>query len=164
MSQNPSPKTKKYRGGGNNLKEDGRSWLRPRQGRAVHRQLPVQFRFCIDVWFYWDYRTGRLPEQSPGWGGKGDQGKNQGRSREVDTMKVRCRRTRSRGSVSTTTTTNTTMTITTCTADRAESLLQDMKEYVPDLIPATEVLNLLLRCYSNCSGPPRPGEGGDGGG
>ena len=74
-------------------------------------------------------------------------------------MKVRCRRTRSRGSVSTTTTT--TM-ITTCAADRAESLLRDIKEYVPDLIPTTEVLNLLLRCYSNCSGPPRPGEGGGG--
>ena len=39
--------------------------------------------------------------------------------------------------------------ITTSAADRAESLLQDMKEYVPDLIPTTEVLNVLLRCYIN---------------
>ena len=70
-----------------------------------------------------------------------------GRSREVDTMKVWCRRTRSRGSVSTATTT--TKMITTGAADRAESLLRDMKEYVPDLIPTTEVLDLLLRCYSN---------------
>ena len=40
-----------------------------------------------------------------------------------------------------------------------------MKEYVPYLIPTTKVLNLLLRCYSNFSGPPRRvevgGEGGD---
>ena len=72
-------------------------------------------------------------------------------------MKVWCRRTRSRGSVSTTPMT-TTM-ITTCAADRAEYLLRDMKEYIPDLIPTTEVLNLLLRCSINCSGLTRPGEG-----
>ena len=41
------------------------------------------------------------------------------------------------------TTTTTTM-IMTCAADRAESLLRDMKEYIPDLILTTEVLNLLL--------------------
>ena len=76
-------------------------------------------------------------------------------------MKVQCRRTSSRASVSTTTTT-TTM-ITTCAADWGESLLRDMKEYVPDLIPETEVLNLLLRCYRDLSGPPRPGEVGGGG-
>ena len=58
-------------------------------------------------------------------------------------MKVRCRRTRSRVSVLPTTTTMTM--ITTCAANRAESILQDMKEYVPDLIPTDEVLNLLLR-------------------
>ena len=52
-----------------------------------------------------------------------------------------------RGLVSKTTTTTTT--ITTCAAYRAESLLWDMKEYVPDLIPTTEVLNLLRRCYRN---------------
>ena len=43
------------------------------------------------------------------------------------------------------TTTTTTM-IMTCAADRAESLPLDMKEYVPDVIPTTKVLNLLLRC------------------
>ena len=47
---------------------------------------------------------------------------------------------------------------------RRRSLLGDMKEYVLDLIPMTEVLNLLIRFYSNFSGPARPGEGGDGGG
>ena len=38
-----------------------------------------------------------------------------------------------------------------------------MKEYIPELIPTTEVLDLLLRCYDNCSGPPQPGkwEGGE---
>ena len=74
-----------------------------------------------------------------------------GRSREVDKMKVRRRRTRSRGSVLTTTTT-TTM-ITTCAADQEKSFLRNMKEYVLDLIPMTEVLNLLLRCYINFWGP-----------
>ena len=92
--------------------------------------------------------------------GKATRKKTLGRSRDVDTMKVRYRRTRSRGSVSTTTTT-TTM-ITTCVADRFKYLLQTMKEYVPDLIPTTEVINLLLRCYSNCLGPTPPGEGGEG--
>ena len=58
-------------------------------------------------------------------------------------------------------TTTTTM-ITTCAVDRAESLLRDMKEYVPDLIPTTNIINLLLRCCSNFSGPPRLGEGGGG--
>ena len=58
----------------------------------------------------------------------------------------------------------TTNMITTCAADWAESLLQDIKEYVPDLIPTTEFLNLLFRCYSNFSGPHRPGEGKGGGG
>ena len=72
-------------------------------------------------------------------------------------MKFRCRRTRSRGSVSTTTTTSTM--IKTCAANWDKYLLWDMKEYVPDLIPMTEILNLLLRCYRNCSGPPQPGEG-----
>ena len=50
-------------------------------------------------------------------------------------------------------TTTTTM-ITTCAADCAKSVLWDMKEYVPDLILTNEVINLLLRCYSNCLGPP----------
>ena len=54
--------------------------------------------------------------------------------------------------------TTTTM-ITTCAANWSESILQDMKEYVPDLITTTKVLNLLLGCYRNCSGPPRLGEG-----
>ena len=90
--------------------------------------------------------------------GKATRKKYGGCSREVNTMKVLCRRTRSRGLVLTTTTM--TNIITTCTADRDESLLKDMKEYVPDLILTTEVVNLLLRCYSNCSGPTRPGEGG----
>ena len=49
--------------------------------------------------------------------------------------------------------------ITTCAADWAESIRRDMKEYVPELILTTEVLNLLLMCYSNYSGPPQPGEG-----
>ena len=62
-------------------------------------------------------------------------------------MKVLCIRTMSRGLVSTTPTT-TTM-ITTCTTYWAESLLQYMKEYVPDLILMTEVTNLLLMCYIN---------------
>ena len=75
-------------------------------------------------------------------------------------MKFRCRRTRSRVLVSTTTTT-TTM-IMTCAANRDESLLRYIREYVPDLIPTTKVLNLLIRCYSNFLGPPRPGEGGGG--
>ena len=75
-------------------------------------------------------------------------------------MKVWCRRTRSRRLVLTTTTTMSM--ITTCAADRSEFLLRDMKEYIPDLIPTTEVLNLLLRCYRNCPGPPQPGEGGGG--
>ena len=57
-------------------------------------------------------------------------------------MKVWYSRTRSRGSLLTTMTT--TIMITTCAANQAESLLQDMKEYVPDLIPTTKVLNLLL--------------------
>ena len=48
--------------------------------------------------------------------------------------------------------------ITTCAADRSEFLLRDMKEYIPDLIPTTEVLNLLFRCSIKCSGLPQPGE------
>ena len=83
-----------------------------------------------------------------------------GRSREIDTMKIRCRRPKSRGSVSTTTTT-TTM-ITTCAANQAKSLLHDMKDNLPDLILTTEVLNLLLRWYSNCLGPPLTGKEGGG--
>ena len=39
--------------------------------------------------------------------------------------------------------TTTTM-LTTCAADWAKYLLRDMKEYIPDLIPTTKVLNLLL--------------------
>ena len=100
-----------------------------------------------EPWLGWERRPGK---------------KYRGRSREVDTMKVRCRRTRSRGSVSTTTTTAIMITI--CATDRDAYLLRDMKEYVPDLIPMTKVLNLLLRCYSNCSGIPQPWGGGDGGG
>ena len=99
----------------------------------------------IEPWLGWERRPGK---------------KYGGRSREVDTMKVCCRKTRSRGSVSTTTTT--TM-ITTSAADRAESLLRDMKEYVPDLIPTTNIINLLLRCCSNFLGPPPSGGGGKGG-
>ena len=60
-------------------------------------------------------------------------------------MKVWCRRTRSRGSILT----MTTAMITTFAANQAEFLLRDMKEYLPDLIPTTEVLNLLLRSYIN---------------
>ena len=59
-------------------------------------------------------------------------------------MKFWCRRARSRGSVSTTM--NMTTMIETFAADRSEYLLCDMKEYVPDLIPTTGVLNLLLSC------------------
>ena len=76
-------------------------------------------------------------------------------------MKFWCRRTRSRGSVSATTTTSM---IITYAADRAEFLLWDMDQYVPDLIPTTDVLNLLIRCYINLLGPPCPGQGlGEGG-
>ena len=82
--------------------------------------------------------------------GKATRKKNRGRSREVNIMKVRCRRTRSRGSVLTTRTTRTMLT--TCAADCAESLLRDMKDYLPDLILTTKVLNLLIRCYRNYSG------------
>ena len=94
--------------------------------------------------------------------GKATRKNYRGGSREVDTMKFQCRITRSRGLVSKTTTT-TTM-IMTCAANRDESLLRYIREYVPDLIPTTKVLNLLIRCYSNFLGPPRPGEGGGEGG
>ena len=39
--------------------------------------------------------------------------------------------------------------IMTCAVYWAKYLLQDIKEYVPDLIPTTGVLNLLLRCFRN---------------
>ena len=75
--------------------------------------------------------------------GKATREKYLGRSREFNEMEVRCIRTRSRVSVSTTT--NTATMIMTCAADRSKYLLRYMKEYVPDLILMTEVLNLLLR-------------------
>ena len=47
-----------------------------------------------------------------------------------------------------------TIMITTCAADCADSVLWDMKEYVPDLILTNKVINLPLRCYIKCLGPP----------
>ena len=72
-------------------------------------------------------------------------------------MNVLHRITRSRGLVLTMPTTPTM--IMTCAVDQAESIHQDMKEYVPDQIPMKEVINFLIRCYMNCLGPPRPGDG-----
>ena len=146
-------KDKRRQGGGNNSKEEGQSQLWTGQGQTAQRQLPVKLRLCADVWFHWYYRTGCLPEQSPGWGGKVKQEKISERSRKVNTMKFHCRRTRSRGLVSTTTTMTMIMT---CAVYWAKYLLQDIKEYVPDLIPTTGVLNLLRRCFRNWLEAPRP--------
>ena len=76
--------------------------------------------------------------------GKETRKKYGGCSREVDTMNVLHRITRSRGLVLMTPTTPTM--IMTCAVDQAESIHQDMKEYVPDQIPMKEVINFLIRC------------------
>ena len=144
MSQNPLPKTKKEGRGGNNCKEDGRSNYG--QDRD-ERQNYSYHRYKSDLVGMFDstriIKLDASQNRDLARVGTTTREKYRGISREVNSMKVWCRRTRSRGSVSTTTTT-TTM-ITTCAAYWDKYLLQDLKEYVPDLIPMTKVLNLLLR-------------------